>query len=80
MPQKLLHALEILGPSARRLPGVAATSGGAVGASPAATAAWLGEPDASLTGPMDYLVGRSPRTAARCRAPPRSPCSNGPGC
>lgn len=45
VPQKLLHALEVLGPTARRLATVVPTPVGAVGASPAATAAWLGAPD-----------------------------------
>ncbi|MGC1214381.1 MAG: prenyltransferase, partial [Micromonospora sp.] len=41
VPEKLLHALEVLGPAARGLPSVRPTPVGAVGASPAATAAWL---------------------------------------
>ncbi|MBO4207063.1 prenyltransferase/squalene oxidase repeat-containing protein [Micromonospora echinofusca] len=43
LPQKLLHALEVLGSAACRHPGVSPVAG-AVGASPAATAAWLGGP------------------------------------
>ncbi|SCF46740.1 prenyltransferase/squalene oxidase repeat-containing protein [Micromonospora mirobrigensis] len=41
LPQKLWHAFEVLGARAGRGPGVRLLSG-AVGASPAATAAWLG--------------------------------------
>lgn len=43
LPEKLLHALEIAGPSAAGAPAVRPTAIGTVGASPAATAAWLGE-------------------------------------
>ena len=43
IPEKLLHALEILGPLARDLEGVRPEITGTVGASPAATAAWLSE-------------------------------------
>ncbi|MET9338754.1 prenyltransferase/squalene oxidase repeat-containing protein [Nonomuraea sp. NPDC003804] len=43
VPEKLLHALEIAGPAASGAPAVAPTAIGTVGASPAATAAWLGE-------------------------------------
>ncbi|WP_243715303.1 prenyltransferase/squalene oxidase repeat-containing protein [Micromonospora sp. KC207] len=46
LPVKLLHALEVIGPAARRAAGVAPVGPGTVGASPAATAAWLGVPDA----------------------------------
>ncbi|KAB2351087.1 hypothetical protein F8566_06925 [Actinomadura rudentiformis] len=42
VPQKLLHALEIGGPDASRASSVRPEPTGAVGASPAATAAWLG--------------------------------------
>ncbi|NES16638.1 prenyltransferase [Micromonospora sp. PPF5-17] len=42
VPDKLLHALEVVGPSARDAGGVPPSSAGLVGASPAATAAWLG--------------------------------------
>ncbi|WP_327048145.1 hypothetical protein OG320_09845 [Microbispora sp. NBC_01189] len=41
LPQKLMHALEVVGPAAHGIPGVQPTSIGTVGASPAATAAWL---------------------------------------
>ncbi|MEV1321826.1 prenyltransferase/squalene oxidase repeat-containing protein [Micromonospora arborensis] len=43
VPQKLVHAFEVLGPVARRHGGVSPVAG-AVGASPAATAAWIGDP------------------------------------
>lgn len=42
VPQKLLHALEIAGPAAYRLPSIRPEQTGTIGASPAATAAWLG--------------------------------------
>lgn len=46
-PEKLLHALEIGGPASIGLGGVRPEATGTIGASPAATAAWLGgaEPD-----------------------------------
>ncbi|MFD1117223.1 prenyltransferase/squalene oxidase repeat-containing protein [Sphaerisporangium aureirubrum] len=44
VPQKLLHALEVAGDAATRAPGVHPTPSGVIGASPAATAAWLGTP------------------------------------
>jgi hypothetical protein len=43
LPEKLLHALEIGGPAAGGAAAVRPTAIGTVGASPAATAAWLGE-------------------------------------
>ncbi|WP_433550724.1 prenyltransferase [Micromonospora zamorensis] len=55
MPPKLLHALEILGPAARRTAGVTTTAGGTIGASPAATVAWLGGPAADQPDALDYL-------------------------
>jgi squalene-hopene cyclase-like protein/prenyltransferase/squalene oxidase-like repeat protein len=42
VPLKLRHALEIAGPAACRAPAVRPAPTGTVGASPAATAAWLG--------------------------------------
>ncbi|GAA0955348.1 prenyltransferase/squalene oxidase repeat-containing protein [Actinocorallia libanotica] len=47
VPDKLWHALEVLGPKAAGLPHARRERTGTVGASPAATAAWLGrrEPD-----------------------------------
>jgi halimadienyl-diphosphate synthase len=43
MPQKLWHALEVAGDIARGLPRVRPELTGTIGASPAATAAWLGD-------------------------------------
>ncbi|MEV0612916.1 prenyltransferase/squalene oxidase repeat-containing protein [Nonomuraea sp. NPDC050404] len=43
VPEKLLHALEIATEAAAGAPGIRPTSIGSIGASPAATAAWLGE-------------------------------------
>ncbi|HUR02592.1 MAG TPA: prenyltransferase/squalene oxidase repeat-containing protein [Nonomuraea sp.] len=43
LPQKLLHALEVAGPAAGGARAVRPTSIGTIGASPAATAAWLGD-------------------------------------
>ncbi|TDD01134.1 hypothetical protein E1292_26790 [Nonomuraea deserti] len=43
VPEKLLHALEIVGEEAAGAPGIRPTAVGTVGASPAATVAWLGE-------------------------------------
>lgn len=43
VPEKLLHALEIAAEAAAGAPGIRPTPIGSVGASPAATAAWLGE-------------------------------------
>ncbi|MGS2619174.1 prenyltransferase [Micromonospora sp. LZ34] len=56
VPQKLLHAFEVLGPAARGRPDVAPVAG-AVGASPAATAAWVGDaPDAVQPAVTAYLA------------------------
>lgn len=57
LPEKLLHALEVTGAAARRLPGVAPVGPGTVGASPAATAAWIGVPDAAGTPARRWLEG-----------------------
>ncbi|SCE92666.1 Prenyltransferase and squalene oxidase repeat-containing protein [Micromonospora viridifaciens] len=61
VPQKLLHALEVLGPAARRRADVRPLTG-AVGASPAATAAWVGDPgqgaDPAALTYLDTAVGR----------------------
>jgi hypothetical protein len=43
VPGKLLHALEIAGTAARRAPSIRPQQTGSIGASPAATAAWLGD-------------------------------------
>jgi hypothetical protein len=45
VPDKLLHALEVVGDLARTAAGVQPSPSGTIGASPAATAAWLGWPD-----------------------------------
>ncbi|SCG43162.1 Prenyltransferase and squalene oxidase repeat-containing protein [Micromonospora echinaurantiaca] len=56
VPQKLQHAFEVLGPAARGRPDVAPVAG-AVGASPAATAAWVGDaPDAANPAVRAYLA------------------------
>jgi hypothetical protein len=59
VPQKLLHALEVLGDAARGAGGDAAARLGPVGASPAATAAWLGAPRESPA--MSYLLAAAHR-------------------
>ncbi|MEU6715313.1 prenyltransferase/squalene oxidase repeat-containing protein [Nonomuraea sp. NPDC046802] len=41
VPEKLLHALEVAGDKAGEAPGIRPTAIGTIGASPAATAAWL---------------------------------------
>lgn len=43
VPEKLLHALEVAGPAAIGAASVRPTAIGTIGASPAATAAWLGD-------------------------------------
>ncbi|WP_052423498.1 prenyltransferase/squalene oxidase repeat-containing protein [Nonomuraea candida] len=50
VPEKLLHALEIAGDVAAGAPGIRPTPIGTIGASPAATAAWLGHGDVSEAG------------------------------
>ncbi|MER7460527.1 prenyltransferase/squalene oxidase repeat-containing protein [Micromonospora sp. NPDC126480] len=60
IPTKLLHAYEVLGPALRRRADVVPVAG-AVGASPAATAAWLGTGegvDPSVTAYLLEAVGR----------------------
>ncbi|SCL24295.1 prenyltransferase/squalene oxidase repeat-containing protein [Micromonospora inyonensis] len=57
LPEKLMHALEVAGPAARRAAGVVPVGPGTVGASPAATAAWLGVPDATTSAARAYLEG-----------------------
>ncbi|TDC50769.1 hypothetical protein E1281_21480 [Actinomadura sp. KC345] len=57
IPVKLLHALEIAGESARGSASVVPGPSGTVGASPAATAAWLGHG----TGPHDDARARARR-------------------
>ncbi|WP_406042970.1 prenyltransferase [Micromonospora sp. NBC_00898] len=57
VPQKLLHALEVLGPAARCRADVVPVAG-AVGASPAATAAWVGEPGGATLAYLEDAVRR----------------------
>jgi hypothetical protein len=55
VPQKLLHALEIAGDAACGLPRIRPESTGTIGASPAATAAWLGDrPPADPSNPARW--------------------------
>jgi len=61
LPQKMWHALEIIGPAAAGLPGVPVESMGGVGASPAATAAWLGRAEPPPSDPSRRFL----ETAAR---------------
>jgi halimadienyl-diphosphate synthase len=58
VPEKLLHALEVLGEAARQVAGVRPTPPGTVGGSPAATAAWLGGAagDASAVAYLQLVV------------------------
>ncbi|TDE34560.1 prenyltransferase/squalene oxidase repeat-containing protein [Actinomadura sp. 6K520] len=63
LPDKLFHALETAGPAASRAIGVPPTPTGTIGASPAATAAWLGErgprePDAPARRFLESVVTR----------------------
>ncbi|MFD0581699.1 prenyltransferase/squalene oxidase repeat-containing protein [Dactylosporangium darangshiense] len=51
MPAKLVHFLEVLAYGEQGAPGVRPAPPGAVGASPAATAAWLGPAASGSTGP-----------------------------
>ncbi|MDQ7905579.1 prenyltransferase/squalene oxidase repeat-containing protein [Phytohabitans sp. ZYX-F-186] len=57
VPTKLLHSLEVAGDAARAAATVQPGPRGTVGASPAATAAWLGGPpgDRATGGAVDYL-------------------------
>ncbi|MEU1590484.1 prenyltransferase/squalene oxidase repeat-containing protein [Micromonospora sp. NPDC005710] len=56
VPEKLLHALEVTGDLARNARGVLPPPSGVIGASPAATAAWLGTPGAGDQGrALSYL-------------------------
>ncbi|GII75900.1 hypothetical protein Sru01_08820 [Sphaerisporangium rufum] len=68
-PEKLLHALEVTGTAAHRAPGVRPAAG-TVGASPAATAAWLGVPG---TAGLDAAAVRHLEEAARPHGGP-VPC------
>ena len=51
LPEKVFHALEVAGPLARGAAGIRVESTGTVGASPAATAAWLDGPAAGPAHP-----------------------------
>jgi hypothetical protein len=57
VPEKLMHSLEVAGPVAVRVPGVRPVPPGTVGASPAATAAWLGDrvPIGDTGGALQHL-------------------------
>jgi halimadienyl-diphosphate synthase len=57
VPEKLLHALEAVGPAARAARSVKPVGPGTIGASPAATAAWIGErpSDTSAIAARRYL-------------------------
>ena len=56
-PKKLMHALEIGGAAARGFAGTGPESTGAIGASPAATAAWLGDrPPADPSTPARWYL------------------------
>ncbi|WP_019632368.1 prenyltransferase/squalene oxidase repeat-containing protein [Actinomadura atramentaria] len=55
VPKKLVHALEVAGDAAPDVPGIVPESTGTVGASPAATAAWLGpNPPADPSNPARW--------------------------
>lgn len=63
LPAKLMHSLEVVGPSARGAFGVRPVPPGTVGASPAATAAWLGNhkppaPGDPAVGYLEDVVSR----------------------
>lgn len=55
IPPKIWHALEVGGLAARRAAGGVDAASGAVGASPAATAAWIGVPDEGTVRSRSYL-------------------------
>ncbi|WP_229400035.1 prenyltransferase/squalene oxidase repeat-containing protein, partial [Micromonospora okii] len=73
LPEKLLHALEVAGPAARRAAGARPVGPGTVGASPAATAAWLGVPDSGpgVAAALSYLedVARRQGGPVPCATP-----------
>ncbi|GHJ15145.1 prenyltransferase/squalene oxidase repeat-containing protein [Micromonospora sp. AKA38] len=67
VPAKLAHALEVTGELAPGAAGVRPSASGSVGASPAATAAWLGRPE---PGPaLDYLRGVGRPGPVPCASP-----------
>jgi hypothetical protein len=55
VPDKLLHSLEVAGPLRQMIAGLRPAAPGAVGASPAATAAWLGGEPARDRNAVHYL-------------------------
>ncbi|QXJ26699.1 hypothetical protein AGRA3207_004753 [Actinomadura graeca] len=63
LPVKILHALEVTGSAARGHPAIRPEHTGTVGASAAATAAWLG--DATEDGGRDEVGTDGPRARAR---------------
>nr|WP_281251415.1 prenyltransferase/squalene oxidase repeat-containing protein [Micromonospora avicenniae] len=73
VPQKLLHALEVVGDLARQARGVEPPPHGIVGASAAATAAWLGGPSGAANHPASraYLesVVKRHGSLAPCATP-----------
>ncbi|WP_245592573.1 prenyltransferase/squalene oxidase repeat-containing protein [Actinomadura rifamycini] len=56
VPQKLVHALEIAGPAAAGLPSLSPEPTGTIGASPAATAAWLGHGPVEPSSPARWYL------------------------
>jgi halimadienyl-diphosphate synthase len=60
MPDKLLHALEVMGSDAPSAAGVKPEPPGTIGGSPAATAAWLGDPgrDGAARRYLEEVAGR----------------------
>ncbi|MER7444200.1 prenyltransferase/squalene oxidase repeat-containing protein [Micromonospora avicenniae] len=73
VPQKLLHALEVVGDLARQAPGVQPPPSGIVGASPAATAAWLGGPGGAAKHPASRAYLESVVTRHGSLAPCATP-------
>lgn len=73
VPTKLLHALEVVADLAAEAPGISPLPFGTIGASPAATAAWLGtvEPPNPYDPARRYLEGvaRQQRGPVPCAAP-----------
>ncbi|WP_319462186.1 prenyltransferase/squalene oxidase repeat-containing protein [Micromonospora sp. RTP1Z1] len=69
VPEKLAHALEVAGDRARRAAGVSPTGPGTIGASPAATAAWIGHPDDPGGSASDYLRDVGRRGPVPCASP-----------
>ncbi|MBC8990980.1 prenyltransferase/squalene oxidase repeat-containing protein [Micromonospora chalcea] len=67
VPEKLAHALEVAGELAYRAAGVRPSASGAVGASPAATAAWLGRPEPGAA--LDYLRAVARPGPVPCASP-----------